>query len=158
MIHSRRKAPRRGAAAAEFGVVFALLILPLLLGVWEVSRLVEAKQLLMNACREAGRQASTGTKSENEVKQVLIDYLELNGVDTNGLQIQLTNKTSSSRQDPRIAEQLDQFEIYASLPYANIKGNASIIQLLNEVQVTATANWFSMRDIPVQVDPQIPVE
>src|SRR5688572_15466160 len=83
MRNSHRQAPglptRRGAAAVEMAVVLPLLFL-MIVGVWEVGRMVEVQQLLSNAVREGGRQASTGIKDADAVKDAVVTYLKTNGI------------------------------------------------------------------------------
>src|SRR3954447_16616528 len=50
---------RAGAAAVEFAVVLPLIFL-LLLGTWEVARLVQVHAILSNAAREGARLAAQG--------------------------------------------------------------------------------------------------
>lgn len=47
--------PRRGVAAIELAFVTALLVVPLLIGIWEVGRLVQVQQIVSNAAREGAR-------------------------------------------------------------------------------------------------------
>ncbi len=57
---ARRPAHRSGAAAVEMAVVMNLVLVPLLLGVWEVGRLVHVQQVVVNATREGARLAAQG--------------------------------------------------------------------------------------------------
>ena len=54
---------RRGVAAVEAALLLPLALL-LMLGTWEVGRMVEVSQILNNAAREGGRSASTGSVHE----------------------------------------------------------------------------------------------
>jgi hypothetical protein len=61
MIRSFRRPPRRdGTATVEAGVVMALVIVPLMIGVWEMGRLVQCQQIVSNAAREGARLAAQG--------------------------------------------------------------------------------------------------
>lgn len=51
---------RRGVAAIELAFVTMLLIIPLLLGIWEVGRLVQVQQIVSNAAREGARLSAQG--------------------------------------------------------------------------------------------------
>ena len=62
MLPRPMKRQRGGSACVECAVCLLFLV-PLLLGLWEVGRLVEVEQFLNNAVREGGRQASTGMKN-----------------------------------------------------------------------------------------------
>jgi Flp pilus assembly protein TadG len=51
---------RRGVAAIELAFVTLLLVVPLLIGIWEVGRLVQVQQIVSNAAREGARVSSQG--------------------------------------------------------------------------------------------------
>lgn len=60
--------PRSGVAAVETAVVLTFLLVPLLIGIWEMGRLVQVQQIVANSAREGARLAaqartinSTGT-------------------------------------------------------------------------------------------------
>src|SRR5262249_3227792 len=74
-----RPGPRRGAAAVELALLLPFL-LALLLGVWEVGRLIQINQVLSNAAREGARQASTGEKTNDQVKLAVCQYLKNGGL------------------------------------------------------------------------------
>lgn len=85
---------RRGVAAIELAFVFMLFVIPLMLGIWEVGRLVQVQQIVSNATREGARisaQAytisSSGTPTQIKVssgavnvKEVVYDYLYAAGL------------------------------------------------------------------------------
>src|SRR5437868_6159112 len=60
MIANRRTMQRSGVAAVECGVVLMFVMIPLMLGVWEVGRLVFCQQVIVTACREGARFAAQG--------------------------------------------------------------------------------------------------
>ncbi len=157
MIQRNRGQPtRRGTAAVEFALL-APLLLTLLLGVWEVGRLAHVQQLVSNAAREGGRQASTGRKTTAQVQQVVLDYLTSAGISVADATVTLTNLTDPSRSDPMTANQLDRFEITVTLPFNNVRW-ALVNQITSVTNLTATVEWLSMRDIPFAVSTTIPVE
>lgn len=51
---------RSGTAAVECGVVLMFVMVPLMLGVWEVGRLIFCQQVIVNALREGARLAAQG--------------------------------------------------------------------------------------------------
>jgi Flp pilus assembly protein TadG len=55
-----RRTARRGVAAIELAFVTMLLVIPLLIGIWEVGRLVQVQQIVSNATREGARIAAQG--------------------------------------------------------------------------------------------------
>jgi Flp pilus assembly protein TadG len=66
---------RHATAAVEFALCLPLL-LTLLLGVWEVGRIVEVNQTLWNSSREAARDASLGQSNLQTVANNLLTYLQ----------------------------------------------------------------------------------
>jgi Flp pilus assembly protein TadG len=60
MLSRRSPSRRSGAATVEFAVVFALIMLPVMIGVWEVGRLVYCQQIVANSAREGARLAAQG--------------------------------------------------------------------------------------------------
>src|SRR5687768_8235143 len=72
-VHGRMNAKpaRRGAAAVEFALTLPLLMV-LLLGLWEVGRLIQLAQVLNNAAREGARVAAQGMTINNSGSPTLI--------------------------------------------------------------------------------------
>jgi Flp pilus assembly protein TadG len=52
--HHRRPV-RKGVAAIELAFVTMLLVIPLMIGIWEVGRLVQVQQIVSNSAREGAR-------------------------------------------------------------------------------------------------------
>jgi Flp pilus assembly protein TadG len=50
--------PRRGVAAVETAVVLNFFLVPLLIGIWEMGRLVQVQQIVANSAREGARLAA----------------------------------------------------------------------------------------------------
>jgi Flp pilus assembly protein TadG len=147
---------RRAVAAVELALLLPLLV-TLLLGAWEVGRMVEVQQLLTNAVREGGRQASTGSKTVAQVKADVVNYLVRNGITSvTANDVTVTNLTSSSRPEPTQAEQLDQFQVTVSIPFNSVRW-ILLNQITSASQLSATADWYSMRDIPITVASDIPL-
>src|SRR4051812_33855187 len=154
---SRPPARRCGTASLELAVTLAFILLPLLLGVWEVGRLVEATAILDGAAREAGREVSTGQYTTTDAKSAVNSYLQRAGFDSTGSDVVVTNLTSSARSDPSKASQLDQFQVRVTLPFDNVRW-VLLDKITNISTLTAQSNWYSMKDVPVTVSTQVPVE
>lgn len=150
-------ARRRAVAAVELAVVLPLLVL-FLLGAWEVGRLVEVQQLLTNACREGGRQCSTGVKTVAQVKQDVVNYLQRNGISKVAVgDVTVQNISKPAQPDPTIADQLEQFRVSVSIPFDSVRW-ILLNQVTNAKTLNATVDWYCMRDIPVTVDSAIPLK
>ena len=61
---SARRAARRGSVALEFMLFFFVALL-LLVGMWEIGRVVQVRQVLAAAARSGGRQVSAGAPLGN---------------------------------------------------------------------------------------------
>lgn len=147
---------RRGIAAVEFAVMMPVMAL-LIVGLWEVGRMVEVQQFLVNGCREGARQASTGVKTKAQVQQVVVDYLKQKGLTSvTTADVTVKSVTNTGITEPTEADQLDQFQVSVSIPFESVRWVA-----LNRVtglkNLSASADWRSMRDIPIQVSSTIPL-
>ena len=150
-----RREPRRGTASVEFAVC-SLFLFPLIIGLWEVGRMVQVQQLLANAAREGGRQASTGNVNTAGVQSIVASYLTRNGITCASSNVTVTNLTSSSRNDPTTANQFDQFQLTVSIPFDSVRW-VLLNQITNVTQLSASANWVSMKDVPITVNQTIPL-
>lgn len=157
MLHRKlRQIARRGVAAVEFAVLLPLLML-LLVGAWEVGRMVEVQQLLTSAAREGGRQAAASLKTADQVKADVVNFLQQNGitsVTTSNVTVQ--NLTSSARNDPTKGEQLDRYRVAVSIPFDSVRW-ILLNQITSVTTLNASADWYCMRDVPVVVNADIPL-
>ncbi|QEH35993.1 TadE-like protein [Aquisphaera giovannonii] len=155
IARGRGRKRRRGIAAVEAALTFPLL-LTILVGLWEVGRLVEVKQVLVNAAREGGRQASIGTKTAAQIQADVLNYIRLDGLSTQGAGVTVTNLTSPSVVDPSQAAQLDRIRVTVTIPFDSVK-----LSLLNRVYaaptLSASSEWKSMKDLPVDFSAVIPI-
>ena len=154
ILTSRRQACRRGIAALEMALVAPLLVF-LLLGLWEIGRLAEAQQILSNAAREAGRQASTGMKDTSQVQQAALIYIQTAGLSSAGVTVTFTDMTNSGVTSPQTASQLDQLKITVVMPASNVRWLA-MSPLFSGNNLTATSCWYSMNNLPINVSTTIP--
>lgn len=59
----RRPTSRAGVAAVEVAIITAFFLVPLVIGVWEVGRLVQVQQIVSNSAREVRDSPARGTRS-----------------------------------------------------------------------------------------------
>jgi Flp pilus assembly protein TadG len=144
VLRTPRPTGRPGAAAVEFALLSPLIV-ALLLGVWEVGRLIQVNQILSNAAREGGRQASTGLMTNAQVQTAVLQYLQRAGLPTTNATVTVTNLTNSSL-DATAANQLDQFRITVTLPAADVKWVALSLVTNSSSTLSATVVWYSLRD------------
>jgi Flp pilus assembly protein TadG len=160
------RARRRGVAAVEAAVTLPLLV-TLMLGVWEVGRMLQVNSTLNNAAREGVRIAAGGVWNGQPVTVAIVqqqvkDYLTSAGFPAaavNGSVITLTNLSGSSWTDPCDATPLDRFKLtitippgaaYNSLPWSpcsTITGTTS---------ATVSVEWLSTNDSTLTVNAQLP--
>jgi Flp pilus assembly protein TadG len=158
MIRRKKPTPRRsGVAAVEFAVVMPVMAL-LLVGLWEVGRMVEVQQTLVNSCREGARQASTGVKTSSQVQQAVVTYCNQKGLTSVATSnVTVTSVSNTSITDPTQANQLDQFRVAVSIPFSSVRWVA-LNQITGVKNLTASADWFSMADIPLTVSQTVPLQ
>lgn len=57
-LRTSRGSARRGVAAVETAVVLTFVLVPLLIGIWEMGRVVQVQQIVANSAREGARLAA----------------------------------------------------------------------------------------------------
>ncbi len=152
--------PRGGVAAVEFALVAPLLVM-FVLGLWEFGRMVQVMQILTNAAREAAREAASASETLPDIKanaKTYIQNADLGITNFTGYDVQYRNVTNPGNTDPTTAAQLDRFSVTVTLPFDNVRWLALGYFVGSGAQLSATVDWCSMRDIPVQVNSSIPVE
>jgi len=156
----RHKSARSATAAVEFALVMPLVV-TVLLGILEMGRTVQVMQVLDNAAREGARQASTSTASLAQIKanvQTYIQNAEPTITDFTGYDLYYTNITSPTVTDPTTANQLDRFNIRVVLPFDNIRWTWVGQFMKSGSILQATVDWYSLRDLPVQITNSLPVD
>lgn len=154
-MRQSNRSPRRGVAAVEFAVVLPLMLI-LVLGVWEIGRLVEVQQLLTNAAREGARKAAMGSVTNSDAKDAVTRYLQNTGIPTTNATITVTNETNGSV-DASSAAQLDRFRVTVTVPVSDVGWLISGQFFSANTQLTSEAVWYSMqnKDYPSPSDPPI---
>jgi Flp pilus assembly protein TadG len=151
----RTKKKRTGTAAVELAVCLPLMLI-LISGVWEVGRMVSAQQIVANAAREGGRELAAGQTSVATVQSYVVNYMTMNGLTSaDATMVTITNITNSGRADPTTCNQLDQWRVTVTVPYSTIRWS-TIAQITKAASLTASADWYSMRDSTLAVDAIIP--
>lgn len=75
-LHVAPQARRSGVAIIEFSVVLSAFLVPVMLGLWEIGRLVHVQQVVVNATREGCRTAAQGItiSSTGAYTQIVVSY------------------------------------------------------------------------------------
>ena len=147
-----RSGTRSGVAAVEFAVLVPL-ILTLLLGLWEIGRMIETQQVLTNAAREGGRQASTGQLTNTQVTNVITQYLNAAGYPTGNVVVTIT----TPQNDVSKAQYLDKIQITVTIPYSDVQWTLLGLVTQPGDLIKAQVEWMSMIDksFPTPTNPPI---
>jgi Flp pilus assembly protein TadG len=128
-------------ATVEFAVVLPLVII-LLLGVWEVGRMIEVEAILYNAASVGGRTASTGLNTAAQVQTAVTNYLSLAGVPTRHVTVTVSDLTSPNT-DPTAATTLDQLQVSVSVPFSEVCWSPTSMFVPGTTLLSATVTWNS---------------
>lgn len=156
MIVSRHVPRHRGLATVELAVTLPLLI-TVLVGLWEVGRLVIVKQIVSSAAREGGRQASTGRLTNAQVQQVVTRYFQGAGLPTQNLTVTVSDLTQPGV-DVSAAAQLDQLQVTVSIPFSDVRLINLNLVTDSSTRITSQSTWFSIKDTPYPDPADPPIE
>jgi Flp pilus assembly protein TadG len=157
---------RRGVVAVEAALTLPLLLV-FMLGLWEVGRMIQVNQTLVNAAREGARLAAGGYVNTTPVtsamvKQAVRDYMTSAGLPAaavSGATISLVCQATPSWTDPANALPLDRFQVNLVIPQG-AAFNSLRWNLLNRLtsiqQFSVTVNWMSLNSSQIVVPTQLP--
>ena len=159
-----RPASRRAAAAVEFAFVFPLLFL-LILGVWELGRVIQVQQVMLSSARDGARlasQANIVTPSGDYVQitraqviQSVQNSLIGHGI-TNfaGATFDFSFLDGVSTREPYQGLKNERFKVRVVIPYANVRWTN--LSLLNPQTVTVELTWRMLVDDPFTLNTSLP--
>jgi Flp pilus assembly protein TadG len=150
-----RAALRDGVAAVEFAAVIPF-VLTLLLGIWEVGRMIEVQQVVNNAAREAARQATTGQLTNSQVQTVAIQYLTVAGIPTTHATVTVSDLTHPAL-DVSQAVYLDRLQVTVSVPFSDVQWSVVSYFTSPTTQLSATVTWVTVIDQDFPTDPEPPI-
>jgi Flp pilus assembly protein TadG len=164
---SRAPRSRRAVATVELALLLPFLLV-VLLGLWEVGRLIQVQQTLNNAAREGARVAAQGltikdsstelvgaTTGNVNVQDTIKNYLREAGIDTTGIQVTFTYLSGdTSLTQPYQAVKGQRFRVAVTLPFNNVRW--TLLSLTNTSQMNASVEWRSVVDDPFNLDTNIP--
>lgn len=159
---ARSAARRRGAAIVELSVMLPLFVI-ILIGMWDVGRLIQLAQIVANSAREAGRQASTGKYTNAQVAEVVRTYLQASGLrithpvtNSPNVTVSVYNLTRGGEVTMPPSEQNDNLFIHVSYPFVNNRWNVMNRFLPDSAALTYTYIWRNLADIPIDVPSVVP--
>jgi Flp pilus assembly protein TadG len=166
MKRSHSRDSRCGAVAVEAAACLIVLVI-MLLGLWEVGRLIHVNQVLNNAAREGARLAAGGYVNSvpvtaAQVKQAVRDYMTAAGLPStavSGSTVNLTCQASPSWTDPSAALPLDKFAVSITIP-SGAAFNSLKWTLLSAIagptSISVTVNWQSLNNTVITVPTALP--
>jgi len=160
---------RQAVAAVELAVVLPLLI-TLLVGVWEIGRLIQLQQIMNQAAREGARLASQATivKADGDYVQItratgslnvedtIRDHLQAAGI-TNLTGLQITFEFLEGdlgATEPYMGTKNQRFRVRVTLPYDNLRWTD--LTLINPTTLSGECIWQMMVDDPFTLNPSLP--
>lgn len=173
--NSKLQKNRRGVAAVELALVSTLFVVPLLIGVWELGRMIQVQQILCNSARDGARLAAQGytvnttgaptqimasTGSIN-VHDAIYQYLVaagLTNLTSTDVAVTFTFLTPTSAgvypTDPYLGEKGELFQVTVTIPWSKVQWvNLGIIK---PTSLTYTVTWQMLVDDPFTVDDTLP--
>jgi Flp pilus assembly protein TadG len=166
MKRPHRSHERRGAVAVEAAICLTLLVI-LMLGLWEVGRLVQVNQILNNAAREGARLAAGGYVNSvgvtnAQVQQAVKDYMTSAGLPSaavTGSTVTLTCLSSPTWSNPSAALPLDQFRVTVTVPsgtaFNSLKWNL-LGSMTSLTSMTVSVRWQSLNNAVITVPTNLP--
>ncbi len=136
-----RDCARSGTVAVEAAFVLTILMI-LLLGAWEGSRMIEVQQILSNAAREGARQAASGQLTASQVKTVVTNYLQDAGLPTTNVTVTVQDLTNPAL-DPTTATEYDNLSVSLTIPFKDVRWTSAVLTTNAGTTLTAQATWFS---------------
>lgn len=175
-IRSIDAGQRRGVAAVELAFVLPLLLL-LLVGLWELGRIIHVQIILNNAARDAARlgaqaniintsgdytriRFNTGTPN---IEGAIRAYLHAAGItNLSGLVIEFQfvegpgggTPPSSTTADPYTGVKNQRFRVRVTLPYDNVRWTS--LSLIHPTTLSAETYWQCFVDDPFTVNTTLP--
>jgi Flp pilus assembly protein TadG len=176
---------RRGAAAIEFAFVTLFVLFPILMGIWEVGRLIIVQQIVSNSAREGARLAAQArTINANGSPTEIVTSINPAANTTNLPNVKasvMQSLTGAGLTNLRWSDVTVVFT-YTSSPTGSVTGATNPVQgvkdqrfrvtvtidygdkvrwvnfgLVNPPKVSYTAEWRILVDDPFQVNDTMPV-
>lgn len=146
---------RRGVAAVELALLLPFIMI-LLLGVWEVGRMIIIQQILSNAAREGGRQAATGLQTNAQIEQIVRTYLQNENLPITNVTVTVKNLNAPGT-EVKDAVQLDPLEVTVTIPVSDIRWSSIRLVTDASTKLTGQAVWRAAKDkdFPDVGDPAI---
>ena len=136
------------------------LVVTVLLGLVEMGRALQVQQILGNAAREGGRQASSGLLTNTQVSQVVLGYMTSSGLSSKATTdaIVTVSDLSNPGTDATQAAQLDQLQVTVKVPFGDVRILSTGVVLSATSLLVGEADWPSQKNQPFAAPPIPPLE
>jgi Flp pilus assembly protein TadG len=132
---------RRATACVECALILPVLVI-FVLGLLEMGRYIEVRQILTSAAEEGARQASAGQITNAQVVTVVTGCVAAAGLPTQNLAVTVSNLTHPGV-DVSQATCLDNLQVTVTIPFSNVRWCSSLLVTNANSQVDATVYWVS---------------
>jgi Flp pilus assembly protein TadG len=132
---------RRATACVECALILPVLLI-FVLGLLEMGRFIEVRQILTSAAEEGARQASTGQLTNAQVVSVVTGCVAASGLPTTGLAVTVADLTNPGT-DVSLATCMDNLQVTVTIPFINVRWCSSLLVTNSTTQVDATVYWVS---------------
>jgi Flp pilus assembly protein TadG len=168
MKPANKPSQRRGVVAVEAAVIMPLLLI-MMFGVWEVGRIIQVKQMMVNSAREGARLAAGGYTVNSQpvtnamVQQAVKDYLRGAGLPAtcyNNAQVTLTCLASPAWVNPSDAHPMDKFRLNVRIPAGAAFESTRwsfLPKLTSATQMDASVDWVSLNNTKISIDTALPL-
>jgi Flp pilus assembly protein TadG len=159
MLRNPRPSKRTGAATVEFAIILALILVPALVGIWEMGRMSEVQQIVSNAARDGARRGASAQLSTKATAKVVTDYLARANIPTSNAQVTIANVTSGgsvtyngannvsggSDFDLKEADQNDRLDITVTIPFNDFRW-ATVSRMFASSSLMGKSTWYALKD------------
>jgi Flp pilus assembly protein TadG len=132
---------RRATACVECALILPVLVI-FVLGLLEMGRYIEVRQILTSAAEEGARQASAGQVTNAQVVNIVTGCVAASGLPTTGITITVADLTNPGT-DVSQATCLDNLQVTVTLPFVNVRWCSSLLVTNATTLVDATVYWVS---------------
>jgi len=142
------------------------VLVPLMLGMWEVGRIAQMSRIVKDAAREGARVAAGGvnngtTVTVSNVQTAVQNSLTAAGLPAaaiSGATIAVTNLSNNSWTDPGNALPLDHFRVTVTIPAGAAFNSLQLTgaSVTGVTQLQEAVDWLSANDALVVVNTQLP--
>jgi Flp pilus assembly protein TadG len=132
---------RRATACVECALILPVLVI-FVLGLLEMGRFIEVRQILTSAAEEGARQASAGQVTNAQVVTIVTGCVAAAGLPTTNLKVTVSDLTNPGT-DVSQATCLDNLQVTVTLPFIDVRWCSSLLVTNATTKVDATVYWVS---------------